>query len=198
MKWYDLLMGDENRLEHPLLTSEEDMFRVDAYDLKIGKQLQSWDMRSYLRSTSVEDDGEPDDILGEHLGVPTFSTRLQKALAHEGVGTKDVQYLPIRVMKSTGEEISGFAIANIIARVPALDYDKCFMLDQHKTRLDPLTGRPDVTGIGKIALKAEPLTGHDIIRLLEFFPPVLVSERFANVFRKGKFTGAIMTEVRIS
>ena len=40
-----------------------------------------------------------------------------------------------------------------------------------------------------------PLKGHDVVRLLEFFPPVFVTERFAEVFRNGGFTGATLTPV---
>jgi len=94
--------------------------------------------------------------------------------------------------------IKGYAIVNVVTRIPALDFERCFLLDQNDSVIDPLTGRPDVTGIGKIALKANALKGHDLIRLLEFFPPVLVSQRFAEVFRIGKFTGATLNQLLTS
>jgi hypothetical protein len=72
MNWYVLLMGEANRLLQPLLTSAEDFFGIDYEDLQAGKPRKSWDPRSFVSSTSPEDDGDPDDILGEHLGIPIF------------------------------------------------------------------------------------------------------------------------------
>ena len=63
--------------------------------------------------------------------------------------------------------------------------------------IDPLTKRFKVLGIWRAALKEELLKGHDVIRLTEFFPPVFVSERFAQVFRERKFTGATLPPVPV-
>ena len=111
------------------------------------------------------------------------------------MASNDIQYLPVRVFLSTGEEIKGFAIANIISRIAALDYDRSKMLRLDEEEIDPLTGKHRVLNIGKAALHKEPLVGHDMIRLVEFFPPKFVSERFAKVFQKSKFTGATLNPV---
>jgi hypothetical protein len=65
------------------------------------------------------------------------------------------------------------------------------------TEIDPLTGQAKVLNVWTPALRAEALGGHDIIRLLEFFPYVLVSERFVRVFTESGFTGASYNPVPI-
>jgi hypothetical protein len=71
------------------------------------------------------------------------------------------------------------------------------MLKQDESETDPLTGKPKVRSIWTEALREEPLTGHDVIRLLEFPPTVFVSERFAKVFEEGGFTGAVLRPVPV-
>ena len=71
------------------------------------------------------------------------------------------------------------------------------MLDVYDDRIDPLTQLPKVAGIWTAALKARCIEGHDIIRLLEYFPPIFVSERFVDVFRQGNCTGATFSEVPV-
>jgi hypothetical protein len=196
-KWYRLTIGESNRHANHLQTSIDDLRGTTAYQLEIGRPALNWDPQSSLRSASVEDDGTPDDVLSEDLGLPVFSPRLQQTLTSAEITQADIQYLPLRLFQSTGEEIEGFAIANIIARVPALDYERCELLDQDESTIDPLTARPKVAGVWTIALKALPLQGHDIIRLVEFFPPIIVSERFVDVFRKGRFTGATFEQLLV-
>src|SRR6188768_3200362 len=72
-KWFSLVFGDENRVERPLQTSEDELYGRDYFDLKQGKRISNWNPKSTLRSTSREDDGDPDDILCEHLRIPTLS-----------------------------------------------------------------------------------------------------------------------------
>lgn len=197
MNWYDLIDGDDNRLPNCFMATEKELFGRDSYDIKVGMPVTDWNPDTRLWSGEKKWDGMPDDILANALGWPIFSQRLRDALAQKGIGTNDVQYLPIRVARSTGKEITGFAVANIVTRVPALDPLHCFMLSVDQNEIDPLTGKPNVTGIGKIALKSEPLHGHDAIRLLEFFPPILVSEQFVKVFNGNGFTGATFTQVSV-
>jgi hypothetical protein len=192
------MLIEENPVDHPLLTSEEDLHGIDDFELEVGRRIERWNPNSFLRSTCTENDGVPEDVLGEHLGVPTFSQRLRDALADARVAEDDIQYLPVRVFQSTGEEIMGFAFANVVARVPALDYEASVMLDQDESEIDPLTGKLDVLSVWREALKSHEIVGHDVIRLVEFFPPVFVSERFAKVFRQGRFTGATLNPVTVT
>lgn len=177
---------------------EGDLFGRDDSDLELGKRLRKWDQRTYLRSSSPNGDGTPDDVLCTHLGAPVFSPRLQEAMAEANVGQRDLQYLPVHVYLSTGKEIEGFAFANVITRIKALDYDNSEMLWLDDDNIDPATGKPEVLGVWTVALKAKALKGHDAIRLTEYFPNFLVSERFVDVFKKGEFTGASFHPVHVT
>lgn len=197
-QWYDLVLAAEERAARPFQTEVEDLCGFDSYDLEIGKRIRGWNRNAWLRSKRRKDDGVPDDILLEHLGIPTFSRRLRNALKKAGVGTKDIQYLPVHVFKSTGEEIEGYAFANVITRILALDYDRTDwgpLPPDEEEGIDPNTGKPEVQAIWRAAFKRSKLRGHDVIRLVEFFPPVFVSERFAEVYRLGSFTGATLKPV---
>jgi hypothetical protein len=167
------------------------------YDLKSGCRIENWNLHAFLKSPSADRDGTPDDYLADPLGVPILSSRLRIALERNGVGISDIQYLPIRVFLSTGKEIHGYSIANILSRLPALNRAHSVLLDDDPEEIDPVTNAPTVRGLWRAALNGAPLVGHDVVRLVEFFPPVFVSERFAQVFSKGGFTGAALTPVLV-
>jgi hypothetical protein len=174
----------------------EELFGIDSYDLKIGRRIQNWNRDSYLKSSDMKHDGAPDDYL-PGLGLPILSPRFRAALEGNRVGVHDIQYLPIRVFQSTGEEVPGFSVVNVITRVPALNREHSEMLDEDESEIDPLTNAPVVRSIWRAALNEAPLRGHDVIRLTEFWAPVFVSERFAEVFRSGGFTGATLMPVTV-
>jgi hypothetical protein len=191
-------MSDRNSSTKPFFPNEEDFFGIEGDELLQGKPMELWNPRSSLRSTSPKHDGDVDDIVYAFPLVPVFSTRLQQALAAAQVGVGDIQYLPVRIIQSTGKEIAGYAIANIVTRVPGLDRDQSFMLEEDESEIDPLTERPRVTCIGKLALLGQQLEGHDLARLVEYSPAELVSDRFFEVFRGGKFTGAVCSPLVVS
>lgn len=199
--WYKvMLLVEEYEDEHRphLFANEDDLHGFTSYDLEQGSAINGWDADSWLRSARLEyEDGPAYDMLASSLHLPIFSLRLQRALDRSGCAVKDLQYLPINVFKSTGEQVRGFAIANVITRIKALDHDNCFLLELDD-EIDPLTGTNHVHSVGRFALRAAPLAGHDIIRLVEFWPPVFVSERFKRVFDEGGFTGATFSPVRVS
>ena len=85
---------------------------------------------------------------------------------------------------------------NVLSRVSALDYEKSVMLELDEKVIDPLTGRPEVVSVWREALKADALVGHDIVRLVEFFPPLFVSERFVDLFWRSRFTGGDVSRSR--
>jgi hypothetical protein len=198
INWYDLTIGEENRRRPYLSTSEDDLHGFTSYQLEQGNRVERWQSDSWVRSSCNQDDGEPDDLLATALSLPIVSQGLRCALDAAGVASNDIQYLPIKVFKSTGEEVQGYAIANVISRIMALDYEKCFLLMQDDQKIDPLTDKPGIRGIGKIALKATPLVGHDVIRLIEFWPALVVSGRFKKVFDEGRFTGATFSPLKVS
>jgi hypothetical protein len=194
--WYQLIMGDENCLEHSLLVKKRDLCGFDPFDFEDGKLVTHWDpSRATMGSDRPDYDGDPDDLLANSSGLPIFSGRLQDALSSARVAQNDIQYLPVKIYTSTGVEIEGFAIANIIARIPALNYEASTLLDLDATKIDPLTGKRDVRGIGTAALVSEQMRSHDMIRLTEFFPSIFVSERFKRVFEDNQCTGTTFKKV---
>ena len=201
VEWYDLALHVVNVrpfVVHRFETEDDDLYGFNGGHLSLGNRIHDWNPNTWIRSKHRKYDGVPDDILSVHLGVPTFSRRLREALERADVGRKDVQYLPVHVFKSTGEELEGYAFANVITRIKALDYDRTDwgpLPPDPEEGVDPDTGKPEVQAIWCAALKEAKLKGHDIIRLVEFFPPVYVSERFADVYRNGNFTGATLTPV---
>ena len=191
MNWYKMIQGEENLLP---LNYCADMIELYGRDwlgaFSNGEKILDWDARSYLKSSDLTHDGSADDILSSAYDITVFSEALRCKLLAEQIGISDLQYLPIRVMQSTGHEIFNFSVANIMTRLPALDRDNTFMLSIDTNIIDPLTGQYDITGIGKAALKLDVLKGHDIIRLTEYWPSIYVSERFVSVFKRNNFTGA--------
>jgi hypothetical protein len=196
MKWYSLTitLDDDDNL---YFADESSICGIHYFDLKLGKRVTSWNPKSFFRSTSPNYDGELTGILGEHLGVPTFSPQLREALDRANVATNDIQYLPVQIFKSTNEKVEGFSIANVVSRVQALNYESSTMLEQDASRIDPLTGQAKVVSVWTPALWEKPLRGHDVIRLVEYFPYVLVSERFADVFWEGGFTAAVLEPLTV-
>lgn len=198
LDWYELILGNENRVDDPLVVAAGDYCDFDEVDLKLGVRVEEWETRCEMRPDDPEDDGWPDDLLANEFGLPILSPGLVEALAGAGVATNDIQFLPVRVFRRSGSELPGFRIANIVARVPALDRERSTMLDVDETEIDPLTDMPRVRGVWTAALKRAALCEHDVVRLVEFFPTIFVSRRFADVFFGGKFTGATLHSVPVS
>jgi hypothetical protein len=188
-QWYRLsvVMDDDFKT---FFANASDFNGVDSYDLQKGRRIDAWNRGSCLLSTSSRFDGPLTDVISESPNLLAFSERLSRSLKHANVAAEDIQYLPIKIYRSTGEMIEGYSLINVLARLEALDRERCFMLRENLEENDPQTGKPDVEGIGKPALRSHVITGHDMIRLTEFFPPIFVSQRFADVFRSGGFTGA--------
>lgn len=200
MKWYHIIRTFDEKGDppYPFVAGEEEMFGRSDNDIIEGRVIDDWDERSTLRATDPTYDGRADDLLGNPARLPAFSERLRFALANEGVASADIQFLPIHVVRTTGEELPGFAVANVISRVAALDADRSFMLKLDYDVIDPATGKPKVKSFGRAALREEPLRGHDVIRLLESRYDVFVSERFVKVFKDHGFTGARFNPVTVS
>jgi hypothetical protein len=196
MNWYSLNLGEENRLENCFFADDADLPGWDwLTDFTSGQQIFEWDANSILRSTKLNNDGLPDDMLANVFHLPVFSQRLRDNLSRKRVGIDNIQYLPIRVAQSSGIEFQGFMIANVVTTIPALCREKSFLLSTNDNEIDQTTGQPKVTGVGKAALFASLLQGHDMIRVLEFLRPLFVSERFVNAFQDAGFTGATFSKV---
>lgn len=191
--WYWVVSCD-NTVDDPLVTDSAEL-GVDPERLDVGHLVEGWSELAWLRANKFENDGVPDDVLQNHLGLPIFSARLRAAL--EGAGVVGIQYLPVRLIRPNGQEITGFSIANIVERRRALDRarsdydvfpDDYFLADR----------RGGVRGIRQAVLCVDALAGCDVARLDEFPSSVYVSERFKNVFEAGGFTGYSFREARAS
>jgi len=196
--WYRLSPDFSERMPKPLMVGSESRFNCDYVELCFGVLRHDWDSNASVRSKDADHDGPPDDYLGNSLMIPILSQRLREALEKAGVAQHDVQYLPVHVYQSTSVEVAGYAIANVTARVPALDREHSEMLSIRKDTIDPQTGCPEVAGIWQAALCRKQLEGHDVIRLTEFWPPVFVSARFVELYAKLRCTGALFSRVVVS
>lgn len=192
--WYRLIMSDENGVADPFYPSEEDFFEIEPDQLLTGKKIANWNTDAYVRSNCLKHDGNLDDVIFlTRKMIPAFSPRLQLALWETNLGAKDIQYLPIRIFQSTGEEAEGFAMVNVLNCVPGLDRENCFMLSENADEIDSATGQPRIICIGKPAVRESALAKYDVVRLSEYPYEFLISDRFRKVFRKGRFTGAILS-----
>lgn len=191
MKWYQVTRCS-NTVENPLLTGVGDLGGMEEWQLRKGQFLANWPSGAWIGAEEAEDDGDPDDVLQNHLGLPIFSPRLRREL--NALGIQGIQYLPIEVRRSDGTPIPGFSIANIIDLRPALDTKRTkysvFSDDSHPSK------RGKISSINLPILKSEFLTTGDIFRLEEYVQPIFVSERIKDSFEAKGFTGFTFRRVR--
>lgn len=192
-RWYWVVSCD-NTVENPLVVDSADL-GVDSECLDIGRWLEQWSDLARMRVMKPQNDGTPDDVLQNHLGLPVYSERLREAMAAAGV--RGIQYLPVHVVRPNGKKVAGFAIANIVERRRALDRkrsdydvfpDDYFLPER----------RGSVRGVRRVVLRADALAGCDIIRLDDFPSGVYVSERFKCTFEAHGFTGYSFREIALS
>jgi len=191
MNWYYVCLSDR-AVKNPLIVGKEDFGSVDRDTLYTGVRIENWSAAACLRATEPEDDGDPDDALQNHLGIPVFSARLRSAL--ERVGVSGIQFLPVQVFRPGGETVPGYAIANIVERRAALvraqshvdvfpeDY---FLPEQ----------RGKIVGLRRVVLNRNVLVDTDVFRLDEYPLRIYVSEKFRRAFDDGGFTGLSFWEV---
>jgi hypothetical protein len=183
-KWYATLECT-NTVHDPLVLTDADLKGTEEWGLVTGQPAEHWDEATWFRPAEPENDGDPDDVLQNHMvRLQIYSARLRKAL--EQAGITGIQYLPARVSHFDGSPISGFAIANIVDVVAALDLER-----SDYSRFGP--ERPDrmgeIVGLRMPVLRGAALEGHDVIRLKEYPLYVCVSQRFKDAFEAGGFTG---------
>jgi hypothetical protein len=194
MKWYFLIRCD-NTVENPLITGKANLKGFDEWDFARGKLIENWDNTAWFRAEEPEDDGDPDDVLQNHLGLPIYSKRLRAALEKGGI--RGIQYLPVHIFRPNGALIEGFAIANILNLISALDFDESDY-DVFPNDYFLLERRGLVRGVRKSVLKGDRLQNYDIIRLAEFELNIYTSEQFKEIFNKNNFTGYSFHEVKLS
>lgn len=191
MKWYYPVFPIQEDIPRSVLRTDTDELNgVDFIDdLMSAIPVSDWNPKSWIRSTSPRHDGSPGDFLACHLGLPVISSRLRIALEKQGVGRGDVQILPVNVYSSSGDQFDGYSIFNVISAVRALDRAQSGLIEHHRSRIDQGTNQREITALARPALFLGPLEGHDIVRLAEYLSVMVVSERFAEVFTDGEFTG---------
>jgi hypothetical protein len=192
-RWYWAISCD-NTVDNPLVVDSADL-GVHPEEISAGKELEHWGELARMSATKAQNDGMPDDVLQNHLGLPVYSPRLRAAL--EAAAIRGVQYLPIRLFRPNGQQISGFSIVNIVERRQALDRS-CSDYDVFPDDYFLADRRGNVRGIRRAVLRAKALAGCDVVRLDEFPSSVYVSERFTTAFEAAACTGYAFREVLTS
>lgn len=185
MRWYDLILGCEAH-EQPFVSDRHDLRGRENWQLEQGQPIENWDSGAWIKCTKEETNGPPDDGLWNHLHLPIFSSRMQRALTRGGIDC--IQYLPIRVLQPDDGEYSGYAIANIVNLVSALNTDRSdFSLYPNDYFIPARRGQ--IFSIRKAVLRKDHLNGFHAMRLKEFDVAAYVSQRFVDICEQNRFTG---------
>jgi hypothetical protein len=176
--------------EGELVGLQEERFRES-------QPIRSWDRHSWVAPLDTRTDGDPDDYLANTHSLVILSKRVELAMRGHGIAVQDVQFLPIHVRRSTGEALGEFAVLNVLSRVEAVDRQRSFLLTDADD-VDPVTQKRRIRNIGRPAVFASALRGHDIVRLLDFPYPLLCSERFAQMWTQNQFTGAVLSPLSVA
>jgi Immunity protein family (Imm11) len=196
MKWY-WSIDCTKTVKNPFVSNSDNLEQKGYEELAFyrGMYIKGWDDSAWIRAVDEAHDGDPDDVIQSHLGLPIYSLRLRETL--EGAGIKGIQYLPIKVYRPNGDQIEGFSLVNVLHLLSALDMEKSDY-DVFPDDYFYLEDRGKVMGIRNAVLKADVVQGYDIIRLQEYYVGLYVSERFKRLFRQHKFTGYSFYEVELS
>ncbi|WP_157770372.1 imm11 family protein [Methylomonas koyamae] len=187
MNWYKVIRHD-NTVIKPYIADKGDLMGVDEEDLWGGTPLVAdWNEAAWIKASTPEDDGDPDDALQTYLHFPIYSLRLRRALENAGIG--GIQWLPLHVLRPDGKEIPGYSIANIVNLVEgALDLEHSdYDVYPPDYFLPERVGK--VRGIRIPVLQAEKLKGLEVVRLMEARAAFYVSERFKEAFEMAGCTG---------
>jgi len=194
LDWYKLIWWD-NTVEFPYVSNLDDLKGFDDWHLTCGETISNWNDQAWIQCTNPEYDGNPDDVLANHLGVPIYSSRLRQALEWGGIA--GIQYLPIHVLHRDGSEIPGYRVANFLNKVKALDLERSqYTLNPDDYFIPERRGQ--IFTLDEVVLKRDPLAGLDIIRLEEYFTFEAASERFKEAFEAARCTGYSFRKLAIS
>jgi hypothetical protein len=194
MRWYWAVDCD-NTVDEPYVSDSGDLIGLEEWRFWDGEPVSNWNTSAWLKTSTWQRDGVPDDVLQTHFNVPVYSFRLRNAL--EQAQVKGIQYLPIRVLRANDSEISGFWIANILNKVAALDLK---LSDYERFPADYFVPRDrgEISSLRRTVLKESAVEGYDVIRLAEFQVRVHVSERFKKAFEHAGCTGYSFHSVKVS
>jgi hypothetical protein len=195
MKWYWVIPPDGEPEPPCFIGDRGSLFSEETSVLWSGRRIEDWPPTHTIRSTKKRNDGAPWDVLASYLPAPVLSPRLQQALRVAGVD--DLQFLPIHVLRSTGETLPGFAVANVFAAAAALDLEKSAY--QRFPADFPAPERVgEISSLEKPVLVREGLEGRHIVRLEEYLHPLYASEHFKRVFEQGGFRGYQFIEIPVT
>jgi hypothetical protein len=194
MRWYWALRPDGEPDPPCFVGDRGSLFSQDTSFLWSGCKVADWTTQT-IQSTRKSNDGPPWDVLASHLSAPVFSARLQQALGKAGVD--DVQFLPISVLRSTGESLPGFAVANVFAATGALDLEKS-VYQRFPADFPAPQRAGQIRSLEKPVLVREGLERRNIVRLEEYPALLYASEHFKRVFEQGGFTGYQFIEVPVT
>jgi Immunity protein family (Imm11) len=194
MRWYDLIMCS-NTVARPFVSNFDDLKGFEGWQFNEGKYISGWKPEAWIRCMKPEWNGDADDVLQNHLGVPIYSSRLQRIVEEEHF--TGIQFLPIRVLRMDTSEIPGFAIANILNIPPAMDMDQS-EYERFNDDYFCAEDRGRVRTVYKMVLKRAALQGFDVIRPKEFLPAAYASHRFKLAFEAARCTGYSFQEVQLT
>ena len=195
MKWYQPIECD-NTVKNPLVCEYDDLekYGYSVNDFKKGLLIKDWNSNVIFQAKEKKSDGEPDDVLQNHLMLPIYSSTLIYALKEHDIN--GIQYLPIKVLESSARCIDGFCIANLTNFIAAFDDEKSdFNRFSHDFPNPKVQG--EIAGVKRFVLKKSKLIGYDIIRLKEYKQRFFVSKKFKDIFEENLFTGYSFIEVEL-
>lgn len=194
MRWFVPVPCD-NTVENPLVVNSRDLNGFEEMAFYVGKRIQGWNRQAWMGARNRRNNGTPDDVLQNDMGLPIFSKSLMSVLKQNKVA--GIQYLPIKVYLHNHEEVGTFFLANILNVISALDTNRADYDIFPEDYFLP-TRRGKIRGIQKSVLIGSNLEGFDIIRLKEYLVSIYVSERFKSMFLNSGFTGYSFHEVEVS
>jgi hypothetical protein len=161
-------------------------------DLDVCQSIEAWPGAGWVRVGRNGREGDPDDVLQTCFSLPIYSLRLRSAL--DSAGISGIQYLPIQVIRATGEAIPDFCIANLLNCLDALDLERS-IVERFPADYFLPGRRGRIRSVNHPILVRDVLTGYDIIRLSRYRASIYVSERFVRLFESERFTGYSFREV---
>ena len=189
-RWF-WTVGCDNTVAEPFVADAAEL-ECDEAELRTGRAVVGWPPTPFVKATVPANDGDPDDVLQTCLSVPIYSPRLRSSLEEVRIG--GIQYLPIRVIRPSGQLIAGFSVANVLNCVDALDL-RLSIVSRYPEDYFLISRRGLIRGVSAPVLISSAVEPFDLIRLATFKTPLYVSERFERVFREGRFTGYSFHEV---
>jgi hypothetical protein len=196
MKWYHPFECD-NTVKHPFVCDYDNLEEngFSEWDFMAGKKIKNWKDTIIFQAKKKKNNGDPDDALQNHLMLPIYTSRFINTLNKAKIS--GIQYLPITLFRTNGDNLNGFCIANFLNFVEALDLKKSDY-DRFSDDFVNPNVRGKISGIRKYVLLAEKVKGLDIVRIKDYDQAFFVSEKFKQLFEENNFTGYSFREVELT